>query len=266
MPAQRQILSHGFGPFYTPESRILILGSFPSVKSREQSFFYGHPRNRFWPVLAAVLGDKTPATTEEKHEFLHRHQIALYDVIESCSIVGSADSSIQNVIPADLLPILEGSRVGTRIFTNGGKAAALYRRYLYPSLGIPAVSLPSTSPANAAASLQRLTEAGHEVLIVTATPFDSVPEKIGGYLFEHFPFLTPDQVIITGRKQLIRGDVLIDDGVHNLEGGDYVKILMTAPHNRNYDAEANGMIRVHDWAEAEQALRDIENTTQSSEM
>ena len=107
----------------------------------------------------------------------------------------------------------------------------------------------------AAEVLQRLTEAGHEVLIVTATPFDSVPEKIGGYLFEHFPFLTPDQVIITGRKQLIRGDVLIDDGVHNLEGGDYAKILMTAPHNADYDAEAHGMIRAENWAQIEEILR-----------
>ncbi len=118
----------------------------------------------------------------------------------------------------------------------------------------------------AAEALKRLMDAGHRVMIVTATPFDSVAEKIGGYLFRHFPFLSPDQVMITSRKQMIRGDVLIDDGVHNLEGGDYVKILMTAPHNMNYDAEANGMIRVHDWAEAEQALRDIENTMQSSEM
>lgn len=164
MAQQRQFLSHGFGPFYDADSRILILGSFPSVKSREQSFFYGHPRNRFWPVLAAVLGDETPMTTEEKRAFLRRHGIALYDVIESCSIVGSADSSIQDVSPADLRPILSGSRVGTRIFTNGGKAAALYRRYLFPLLGIPAVSLPSTSPANAAASLPRLTEAWREAL------------------------------------------------------------------------------------------------------
>ena len=107
----------------------------------------------------------------------------------------------------------------------------------------------------AAQALQRLMAAGHEVLIVTATPFASVPEKIEGYLFQHFPFLSWDQVIITGRKQLIRGDVLIDDGVHNLAGGDYLKILMTAPHNRNYDAEKNGMIRVHTWEEIEEVIR-----------
>lgn len=109
----------------------------------------------------------------------------------------------------------------------------------------------------AAEALRRFMDVGHEVLIVTATPFDSVPEKIGGWLFEHFPFLTWDQVIITGRKQLIRGDVLIDDGVHNLEGGDYVRILMTAPHNRDYDAEKNGMIRVHSWAEIETVVETL---------
>lgn len=159
MPAQRQILSHGFGPFYTPDSRILILGSFPSVKSREQSFFYGHPRNRFWSVLAAICREETPHSLEEKKAFLCRNGIALYDVIESCSIIGSSDSSIRDVVPADLQPILDGSRVENRIFTNGGKASALYARYLLPSLGIPASALPSTSPANAARSLEQLIDA-----------------------------------------------------------------------------------------------------------
>ena len=109
----------------------------------------------------------------------------------------------------------------------------------------------------AAEVLKRWMDKGHEVLIVTATPFASVPEKIGGYLFEHFPFLSWDQVIITGKKQRIKGDVLIDDGPHNLEGGDYVRILMTAPHNRNYDAAGNGMIRVNDWTEIEKVVEGI---------
>ncbi len=102
----------------------------------------------------------------------------------------------------------------------------------------------------AAEALERLIKAGHEVLIVTATPFASVPEKTA-YLFRHFPFLTWDQVVITGRKQLIKGDVLIDDGVHNLEGGAYRKILMTAPHNRAYDAAAHGMTRAETWEQIE---------------
>lgn len=110
----------------------------------------------------------------------------------------------------------------------------------------------------AAEGLQRLIAAGHQVLIVTATVFDSVPEKMNELLFKYFPFLSWDQVIITGRKQLICGDVLIDDGVHNLEGGDYVKLLMTAPHNKSYDAEANGMIRVHSWEEITEVIEKLE--------
>lgn len=102
----------------------------------------------------------------------------------------------------------------------------------------------------AAEALQHFMAEGHDVFIVTATPHDSVPEKMNDCLFKWFPFLRWDQVIITFHKQLIQGDVLIDDGVHNLEGGSYAKVLMTAPHNRNYDAEGNGMIRVNNWAEA----------------
>ena len=109
----------------------------------------------------------------------------------------------------------------------------------------------------AAEAIQHFMDAGHEVFIVTATPYESVTEKMTEVLFRYFPFLTWKQLIITSRKQLIRGDVLIDDGVHNLEGGDYVKILMTAPHNRNYDAEANDMIRVHTWPEIEDVIRRI---------
>ena len=109
----------------------------------------------------------------------------------------------------------------------------------------------------AAEALRRLMDAGHEVYIVTATEFEVVPEKMNELLFRYFPFLRRDQVIITCRKQLIRGDVLIDDGIHNLEGGSYCKLLMTAPHNRYYDAEANGMIRVNNWAEAEAAIQAI---------
>ena len=107
----------------------------------------------------------------------------------------------------------------------------------------------------AAQALRRLTEAGHEVFIVTATPYESVREKMDDLLFRRFPFLTWDQVIVTSRKQLIRGDVLIDDGVHNLEGGEYVRILMTAPHNRAYNAEENGMIRVESWPQVEDVIR-----------
>lgn len=161
---ERVYLEHGFGPFYRPDSRLLILGSFPSVKSREAGFFYGHPQNRFWPLLACLCGEETPSTVEEKKALLTRHGVALYDVIERCSIVGSSDSSIRDVEPADLRPILTGSEIGDHIFVNGAKAHALYQRHIVPILGVPADKLPSTSPANAAYSLDRLVELWGEKL------------------------------------------------------------------------------------------------------
>ena len=162
--AERQRVTHGFPPFYRADSRLLILGSFPSVKSRAQAFFYGHPQNRFWPVMARLCGEDTPLTVPERAAFLERNRIALYDVIEACSIVGSSDSSIRDVEPAELRPILDGSQVGRRIFVNGKTAARLYEKYLLPSLGIEATCLPSSSPANAVVSLDRLTEVWGQAL------------------------------------------------------------------------------------------------------
>ena len=156
MPLERIRLSHGFGPFIRSDSHVLILGSFPSVKSREAQFYYGHPQNRFWAVLAALCGEETPQNRDEKEGMLSRHGIALYDVIESCTIVGSSDSSIDDVVVTDLAPLLNISRIGINIFTNGAKAYQLYMRYTCPALGLPAVKLPSTSPANAACSLEQL--------------------------------------------------------------------------------------------------------------
>ena len=154
----RERHEHGFGPFYAPDSRILILGSFPSVKSREVSFFYGHPQNRFWKVISSVFGCACPESIEDKKVFLCKNRIALYDVIESCSIIGSQDSTIEDVVPADLRPILGGSKVGENIYVNGGKAYELYMRYIFTETAIEPIKLPSTSPANAAYSLDRLIE------------------------------------------------------------------------------------------------------------
>lgn len=155
---ERMTQTHGFGPFYDENSRVLILGSFPSVKSREVSFYYGHPQNRFWRVIAAVYRADVPASLDDKRRFLAENGIALYDVIESCSIIGSGDSTIADVVPADLTPILCAADIGDRIFTNGAKAHELYMRHIYPQTGIAARRLPSTSPANAAYSLGRLAE------------------------------------------------------------------------------------------------------------
>ena len=150
-----QQIQHPIPPLYDANAEILILGSFPSVKSREAGFFYGHPQNRFWRVTAAVFADSVPQTTEEKRSFLLRHHIAVWDVIASCEIIGSSDSSIRNVVPNDLSVILNAADI-RRIFVNGGTAEKYYQKYQLPRTGIPATRLPSTSPANAAWSIERL--------------------------------------------------------------------------------------------------------------
>ena len=148
---------HPIAPVYDENSEVLILGSFPSVKSREQGFFYGHPQNRFWKVTAAVFGERVPETVEEKKAFLLRNHIALWDVIGSCEIEGSADSSIRNVIPNDLSVILDAADI-KGIFINGKTAYKYYRKYTEKVIGREAVYLPSTSPANAAWTLEKLIE------------------------------------------------------------------------------------------------------------
>lgn len=154
--------THPIPPIYSNDPntppRVLILGSFPSVKSRETAFFYGHPQNRFWRVLAAILDEPTPTTVSEKNTLLTTHGIALWDVIAACDIHGSSDSSITNVTPTDLTPILATGTVRA-VFTNGTTATRLYRRYQEPVTGIPPIPLPSTSPANATRSLEQLIEA-----------------------------------------------------------------------------------------------------------
>lgn len=148
-------ITHPFGPLFREDSTILILGSFPSVKSREEMFFYGNVRNRFWSVISEVFGEEAPVTTEQKKEFLYRNRIALYDVIEECDILGSSDSSIRNVIPSDISSILEQTEV-RRVFTNGKTAHSLYQKLIYPLTGMNSVYLPSTSPANVAWSMDEL--------------------------------------------------------------------------------------------------------------
>ena len=156
-------LSHPFSPLYDADSRILILGSFPSVKSREAMFFYGHPQNRFWRVVSTVLGCECPRTVEEKQQMLHTHHIALWDTIASCEIEGSSDSSIRGVVPNDLTPILRGADI-RQIYCNGGTSYQYFRRYQQQLTGREAVKLPSTSPANAAWSAERLTAAWRVIL------------------------------------------------------------------------------------------------------
>ncbi|MBO4556140.1 MAG: DNA-deoxyinosine glycosylase [Elusimicrobiales bacterium] len=156
------MIIHPIPPVYDTKSVCLILGSFPSVKSREAGFFYGHPRNRFWAMLAKILDEKKPETITEKKALLTRHGVALWDVIKCCEISGSSDSSIKNAVPNDIMPILEQSKI-RKILINGGKAWELYQRHIAAASNNAiiknAVKMPSTSPANAAWTLEKLIQA-----------------------------------------------------------------------------------------------------------
>lgn len=155
-------LVHTFKPIYNQDSKILILGSFPSVKSRENNFYYGHPQNRYWKVLANVLDVEVPQTVNEKKNMLLENHIAIWDVIHSCSIIGSSDNSIKDVVVNDFSEILQNSRVET-IYVNGGKAYELYHKYAEKNTGIKAIKLPSTSPANAAWKLDCLCDTWKQI-------------------------------------------------------------------------------------------------------
>lgn len=152
------MINHPIQPIYNKDSRVLILGSFPSVRSREVVFFYGHPQNRFWPLIAALCQESLPTSIEDKTELLLRHGIALWDVAAACEIKGSADSTLTKVVANDLTPILDGSSI-SQIFLNGSTADKYYRRLIQPRIQRTAIVLPSTSPANATWSFERLLDA-----------------------------------------------------------------------------------------------------------
>ncbi len=153
----------GFPPVFGEDAGILILGSFPSVRSRAEGFYYGNPQNRFWRVLAALYCEPLPKDISEKRALLIRRQIALWDVADRCDITGSSDASMRNVQPNNVASLI--ARLGiSRVYVNGGTAARLYKRFILPESGVPAVTLPSTSPANAAWSLERLMDAWRVIL------------------------------------------------------------------------------------------------------
>ena len=155
---------HPFRPLYDAQSRVLILGSFPSIKSREQMFFYGHPQNRFWRVLPALFGEAVPSSVEEKKALILRRHLALWDTVATCEITGSSDASIKNVVSNDLRPILNGAEIRA-IFCNGGTSLKWYNKLLRDELGREAGVLPSTSPANAQWTLERLTETWKQAIL-----------------------------------------------------------------------------------------------------
>lgn len=153
-----QRVEHTLQPVFDHHSSVLVLGTMPSPKSRETGFYYNHPQNRFWKVLGLLFGEPTPASNGEKRNLALRHGIALWDVLASCTIQGASDSSIADCQPNDICWLLEQAPIQA-IFCTGAKATQLYERYCLPETGIAATRLPSTSPANAAFSLERLEEA-----------------------------------------------------------------------------------------------------------
>lgn len=159
---QTERVTHQFEPVFDEHSRVLILGTMPSPKSREEGFYYGHPRNRFWQVLAEVLEEPLPVTVPEKKIMLLRHGIAVWDVLSSCDIRGADDGSIRNPVSNDMSRILEHAHI-LAVFTTGGKAAALYKKYCQPRTGMPAIALPSTSPANCGMSRKTILESYMEI-------------------------------------------------------------------------------------------------------
>jgi len=161
------MLLHTIDPVFDRNSRVLILGTFPSVKSREQQFFYGHPQNRFWRTLAGVFSCAVPTDIAAKKALLLSNRLALWDVVSACEIEGSEDASIRAVVPNDLSRIIGNAEI-SHVVTNGGTADRLYRRHCLPQTGIDALCLPSTSPANAQYSLDRLLSAWQVLLTLTA--------------------------------------------------------------------------------------------------
>ena len=161
--ATRTRVTHEFPALYDRESQVLMLGSIPSSKSREMAFYYGHPQNRFWKVMAAVLGEDIPETIPQKKAMLKKHHVALWDVLDSCTIVGASDTSIEDPVVNNIGELVKKSKV-SRIFCTGATAYNLYKKFCANDVYIEAVKLPSTSPANCAVSLEKLVEAYKVIL------------------------------------------------------------------------------------------------------
>lgn len=158
-----QTIIHPLEPLYREDSKLLILGSFPSVKTREYGFFYGHPLNRFWPLMAALFQETISTQIKDRRDFLILHKIAVYDSIYQCDIVGSSDASIKNVIPTDLQPIFDTADI-RQVFCNGAASYHFYQKYHAEKSGIPGIKLPSTSPANARYRLEDLVNEWKKIL------------------------------------------------------------------------------------------------------
>ncbi len=158
-----QTILHPLKPLYNQDSKILILGSFPSIKTREYGFFYGHPQNRFWPILEVLFNEELTRDIEQRREFILKNKIALYDSIYQCDIIGSSDASIQNVVPSDLSEVFENADI-KQVFCNGATSYKYYKKYHAKKSGIKGISLPSSSPANARYRLDDLVREWSQIL------------------------------------------------------------------------------------------------------
>ncbi|MGN0563395.1 MAG: DNA-deoxyinosine glycosylase [Candidatus Heritagella sp.] len=156
-------VTHAFPPVFRADSRVLVLGTMPSPKSRENGFYYSHPQNRFWPVMAALLDEPLPRTPEEKRALVLNHRIALWDVLQSCEIRGAGDASIRKPVANPIGRLLEQTKI-CAVFATGQKAAALYTRYCFPRTHLPVHALPSTSPANCRVGMDALLESYRGIL------------------------------------------------------------------------------------------------------
>lgn len=160
---QHETIVHPLKPLYNEESKILILGSFPSIKTREYGFFYGHPQNRFWPIMEELFNTKLSTDIDERREFILKNKIAMYDSIFQCDIIGSSDASIQNVIPSDLSEIFAKAKI-EKVYCNGATSHKYYKKYHEKKYGIKAVALPSSSPANARYRIEDLVRVWSQIL------------------------------------------------------------------------------------------------------
>ncbi len=158
-----EYVEHEFGPFYDTTSKVLILGSIPSKKSRAMGFYYAHPQNRFWKTLAAIYNEEVPTSIEEQKQFLSNHHIALWDVIKSCYITGSSDQSIRQVTVNDISSLLKKTNIQA-IFTTGRKSMQLYQKYCFQKTGIPAIYLPSPSPANCKKGIEKWLQEEYQII------------------------------------------------------------------------------------------------------
>lgn len=163
MKNQTEYVTHTFAPVFDSSSRVLLLGTMPSPKSREEGFYYGHLRNRFWKVMGEVLGEDMPLTIEEKKKMLLAHKVAVWDVLKSCEIRGADDGSIKNPAANDMSIVLDAAPIQA-VFATGQKAAALYRKYCEPYTGVQIRQLPSTSPANCGMKYETILEFYREIL------------------------------------------------------------------------------------------------------